>query len=159
MLRVTDPMNDKVEQLIVRADAPPIDGVLRLALGYTSALVWRVLFGRSAFGWLFALFLLTILVALRLGPLAIRRVVRFSPKANAIWAQRRQLAKHFDSYQWRKLFWIGVGLALFGWLSPQPSNVFHVLTAGCLISGAIGLKRFSVAERLPWPVGAHIKRG
>src|SRR5436190_15309176 len=54
--------------------------------------------------------LLATLVALRVVPAVFRKVVPFSADLQAEWFHRRRIAKRYDSYQWRKLLWIGVGL-------------------------------------------------
>jgi hypothetical protein len=140
---------EMVERLLVRVDAPPLDSLVRLALGYMEALVWKHLFGPVAFGWMFLLFFLAILLSLRLVPALIRKVARFNPATNTIWAERRQLARQFDSYQWRKLFWIGMGLGLYGLVSPQVFSVAFLVVIGvCLVFGAIGLWQFRLARHL-----------
>jgi hypothetical protein len=149
-----------IEGLLLRADEAPLDGFVRMLLGYATALAGDVRHGPAPLGWTFLLFFFVILLSLRVVPIAIRKVVHFSRAANAAWAQRRLIAKHFDSYQWRKLFWIGLGLALYGLQVPRAiSDVFVVLTAGCVLFGAVGLWRFKLAQRLPWPMGANMNGG
>jgi hypothetical protein len=153
-------IHQKLEHLILRADAPPLDGLVRLVLGYAAALAWRSRVGPAPFGWMFILFVLGLLLSVRLVPLAIRKLGRFSPTVTQIWAQRRLLAKQFDSYQWRKLFWFGSGLGIYGLRFSQTLSMpYIVLTTGCVVSGAIGLWRFRTLRRSPWPIGANMTGG
>ena len=50
-----------------------------------------------------------LLVALRVVPAIARRPFHFGRHAGE-WFTRRRIAKKYDSYQWRKLLWIGIGL-------------------------------------------------
>lgn len=47
---------------------------------------------------------------LRLVPAVLRRIFPFSSEAKDLWFQRRNLGKRYDSYQWQKLFWLGLGM-------------------------------------------------
>ena len=62
----------------------------------------------------------------------------FDAEVRPIWAERRQMTKRVDSYQWRKLLWIGIGLALFALLSGRRLPVQLAITAACLAAGAAG---------------------
>ena len=59
-----------------------------------------------------ACFLLAGLFLLRLVPAALRRLLPFSTETQDVWRERRRLGKRYDSYQWRKLLWIGLGISL-----------------------------------------------
>jgi hypothetical protein len=72
-------------------------------------------------------------------PAILRKILPFSAAARTVWAERRQMAKRVDSYQWRKLFWIGMGLGLFTLQSGHRFPALLGLTFGCLAAGAIGL--------------------
>ena len=90
-------------------------------------------------GWgLFAAFAV-LLAGLRIVPAVIRTLLPFPAPVRAAWSQRRDIAKSYDSYQWQKLFWMGLGLAAYlivqGEFAPQPL----ALTATCLVAGAFGL--------------------
>jgi hypothetical protein len=66
-----------------------------------------------------------------------------SETTNAKWAERRQLALRFDSYQWQKLFWLGLGLAVYLLLSGRGPAEALALTVLSLIVGALGLLRWT----------------
>jgi hypothetical protein len=84
-----------------------------------------------------ALFFVGTLLSLRLVPMVVRHVVPFSQKARTIWLRKRQLAKRCDSYQWRKLLWFGIGLALYSLVDGVPARSFFYLTSFCLLTGGI----------------------
>jgi hypothetical protein len=76
---------------------------------------------------------------LRVIPALLRGVLPFSAETRSIWIQRRQIAKLYDSYQWQKLFWIGLGLLAFAAVSGGLQTGEQVITGFCLIGGAAGL--------------------
>ena len=63
----------------------------------------------------------------------------FSAEAKQIWLDRRQIAKKYDSYQWQKLFWVGLGLLPYALTGGGLKAGEMVLTAICLIGGGAGL--------------------
>lgn len=88
--------------------------------------------------WGATVLILAVLAALRVGPAIVRRVFRFPDDVREVWAERRQLAKRYDSYQWRKLFWLGVGLCAYLALrrDGQPGKLG--LSLACLLGGVAG---------------------
>src|SRR5687768_616983 len=99
-----------LEQICLNLDRAPWGGVLRLLVG-TIILPIHSFFCRDACPpWTVFLFFLSVLVMLRAGPLVVRKLLPFSKQAQEIWLERRRLAKVYDSYQWQKLFWIGLGM-------------------------------------------------
>ena len=72
-------------------------------------------------------------------PALIRFALPFSAEAKEIWARRRALAKRYDSYQWQKLLWIGLGLLPHVTTAGQVAPGEIVVTAICLIGGSMGL--------------------
>jgi hypothetical protein len=50
--------------------------------------------------------------------------------------QRRDIAKRFDSYLWRKLLWFGIGMAMYAALTSGGGLLIGfsvvVIVAGCL---------------------------
>jgi hypothetical protein len=64
----------------------------------------------------------------------------------AVWAERRQMAKRFDSYQWQKLLWIGIGLTLrLAWSDRRPAALL-ALAVACLGAGALGLATWRIVR-------------
>jgi succinate dehydrogenase hydrophobic anchor subunit len=92
-----------------------------------------------AHAWTAVGFLAVVLVAYRIVPLVFRKALPFEESTRAIWFERRQLAKRFDSYQWRKLFWFGLGMGSFQVFGGWSSRPQLVLTCVCLVSGVAGL--------------------
>ena len=81
----------------------------------------RLLLGSDGSDWTLVPFLLLVLLLLRVVPAVVRKVVPFSAELREAWSVRRRTAKLYDSYQWRKLMWIGAGLALYVAVSGQYS--------------------------------------
>jgi len=80
-----------------------------------------------------------LLIGLRVGPAVLRKLLPFSAEAKQIWLDRRQIAKKYDSYQWQKLFWVGLGLLPYANAGGGLKAGEMVLTAICLIRGCAGL--------------------
>ncbi len=78
------------------------------------ACAFRRLFARLSGGsdqiWIDLVLFLALLIGLRVVPAVLRELLPFSAEAKQIWFDRRQIAKRYDSYQWQKLFWVGLGL-------------------------------------------------
>jgi hypothetical protein len=83
------------------------------------------------------------MLSLRFAPVFIRRVLPLSPEVKTIWSERRQIAKRYDSFQWQKLFFTGIGLCCYMLLSREllPSTI--AVSGFCVLFGAIGLVRWS----------------
>jgi hypothetical protein len=96
------------------------------------------LFGKDDSGWYVVLWFISVLLALRLLPAVFRKALPFSREVRDIWIERRQTAKRFDSYQWRKLIWLGIGLAGYAVLSKNSGGIVGALTVFCLLSGGVG---------------------
>ena len=97
------------------------------------------MFGTEMTGWFLVAWILVGLLAIRIGFAVSRKVFPFSREIRAIWFERRQLAKRFDSYQWQKVFWLGLGFASYMVLSGELGTMGWVLTVSSLISGAGGV--------------------
>ena len=120
-----------------------------MTIGFMTLPVLSRLWGQDDPGWTLVPFLFLIFLMLRVIPALVRRLVPFSDTARAIWAERRQMAKRYDSYQWQKLFWMGIGLALYTVLSYQSLTSRIAVSSICVLSGAFGLARWrKIAPRL-----------
>ena len=129
----------RVERILLSIEDPPFGALYRLAIGFVALPVLQRLCGTQYCGEALAPFLLAILLMLRLGPAFARRLVRFSPAVQAAWMRRRQLAKRYDSYQWRKLFWIGAGLMAYCAFSGELLGPALSWGLFCMISGGLGM--------------------
>jgi hypothetical protein len=128
------------ENLLLLAERSPWDKTWRALAGFLLVPVLRGIHGEypsarrliTSFFW--------VLVALRILPMMIRRLLPFSAEAKSVWLERRLTAKRYDSYQWQKLFWIGLGLAAYGVLFRKWKGVVGFLAGFCLIGGGAGLR-------------------
>lgn len=125
--------------LLVRLGGSPWDEISRAVIGFITLPIFSALFGTPDSGRTLFLFFLGLLLALRLVPAVIRRLVPFSNEVRDLWGERRALAKRYDSYQWQKVFWLGLGIGtyvvLFGVVWPPAV----ILASACVLSGAAGL--------------------
>jgi len=108
-----------MERLLLALEERPWNAVYRMAIGFSAFLLYWRLYGFHASGWSLACFLLAGLFLLRLVPAVLRRLLPFSAETQEVWRERRRLGKRYDSYQWRKLLWIGLGIGLSVLLSPS----------------------------------------
>src|SRR5215470_16754697 len=99
-----------LEQFLLRLDSGPWSAVSRVALGFCIPPVFRALSSGLDQIWITLTLFVALLIALRVVPALLRAVLPFSAETKGIWFQRRQIAKLHDSYQWQKLFWMGLGL-------------------------------------------------
>jgi hypothetical protein len=136
----------RLERVVLGVEDPPWNALYRTAIGFVMFPVVSRIWGEGVSGWVLAAFLLGILGMLRVAPVMVRKLVPFSDSVKAIWTSRRRLAKLYDSYQWRKLFWFGAGLAAYAAVSGQLSTSRIIICATCLLSGAVGLARWRIAS-------------
>jgi hypothetical protein len=129
----------KSEKLLIRLEDPPACAIYRIMIGGYLIPVFAELCGRPDSAWPFFLFVFGVLFLLRLIPAALRFVLPFSRAAQASWIQKRQLAKNYDSYQLRKLFWFGLGLVIYLAFSGDRQMPEITVTIGFLVAGALGL--------------------
>lgn len=144
-----------LERFLVELDSGPSSAVSRVALGLCIPPVFRALSGGADRIWIDLALFLALLIGLRVGPAVLRKVLPFSAEAKQIWFNRRQIAKRHDSYQWQKLFWVGLGLLPYAVAGGGLRTGEWVLTAICLIGGGAGLliwRRINAA-----PAAAQIK--
>jgi len=126
------------ERVILCLGQFPWSALWRAGIGFVMLQLFFSFFGSAHNGWNLILWFLSLLLALRLIPAVVRKILPFSPATKAVWLKQRQLAKRFDSYQWQKVFWLGIGFASYMVLSGELSAMGWALTVCCLISGAIG---------------------
>ena len=137
-MKTTRPVHTH-ERVLVLIEQPPWSALYRMGVGFVMLPLFSRLSGQNASSWWLVVWFVGILFALRLIPAVLRKVLPFSGEVSAIWFGRRQLAKSFDSYQWQKLFWLGMGLAGYTVVSKEFGGLGGVITGFCLISGGLGL--------------------
>jgi hypothetical protein len=128
-----------LERIFINVDTWPWSVILRVALGLLIPPMFRALSGNSDAAWIPLILFAGLLVTLRVVPAVLRHVLPFSADAKEIWAIRRNIAKLHDSYQWQKLFWIGLGLLPYAFIGNGLSNGELVVMLLCLIGGSLGL--------------------
>lgn len=128
-----------VESFALRLEQAPAAWIYRFALGYAFFPLVERLHGRGAAVWTIVAWFAAVLFALRVGPAVIRRALPFSREAQQQWSKQRQLAKMYDSYQWRKLFWIGLGMAAYLVVSRQTAQAHTALATFCVLGGLAGI--------------------
>jgi len=141
-----------VNKALIALGAPPVDALYLVVIGFVTIAILSRLQGRDKTGWLLVPFLLGVMLMVRVIPALLRHLLPFPAPVLRAWADRRQISKHYDSYQWRKLFWIGLGLGLYTALAGQPSTARIVVSLVCLLSGVLGLVRWRVVSAHTDPV-------
>jgi hypothetical protein len=147
-----------VEKLLVGAGGAPWEAVYRVAVGFVTLPAASLVWGEIRSWWVLGTTLVGVLLMLRVVTFAIRRLVPFSGPAQHIWAQRRDLARCYDSYQWQKLFWIGLGLAAYSILFGQFRDPGIVVSVFCLLSGAAGLATWRSNRRANSALGRLVNQ-
>jgi hypothetical protein len=127
------------EGALIRLEEPPWNAMYRMAIGFSILPIFARAFGDNGSDLARATFFLCVLFLLRFVPGVLRRLLGFSEAAQSTWLKRRQMAKRFDSYQWQKLLWIGLGLAASMAISGDLGISRVMLTSICLLSGTAGL--------------------
>jgi hypothetical protein len=143
------------ERLLIRLDQPPVAALFRVIIGFFVVPTWSASTAGHNAEWTLIPFFLGILLALRLVPMVLRKVLPFSGAAKSCWSERRRLAKRFDSYQWQKLFWTGLGLISYMALSGQRFQALATLTSIAFVTGMFGLGMWwyrvrQLEERQQW---------
>ena len=124
--------------MVLALETPPWDSAYRVLIGYGVMPIHLQLFGGNVVPWKLFVFFLALLAALRIVPGILRRVLPFSREVKTVWAERRSLAKRYDSYQWRKLFGLGLGWLAYLLVTGKAQDVPLFLAIACLVSGALG---------------------
>jgi hypothetical protein len=143
------------ERFLARMDDSPWGPLQRVILGFLTVPTVSFLLGRHPSAPVFGASLLALLFALRATPALIRKLLPFSTALRDIWTRRRQMAKRYDSYQWRKLFWFGLGLAIRFATSGGGTRGELVLTSGCLVAGAAGMLMWHSLHRADATLREH----
>jgi hypothetical protein len=128
-----------VERLLLSIERAPLSAIYRIAIGFALIPLFQRLAGTGKPPWSFLLFFLCLLVLLRLVPLVLRKVLPFSKELQDAWFSQRALSKQYDSFQWRKLFWIGLGLGAYMAIYRQHTLTYGLIAAVCIAGGAAGL--------------------
>jgi hypothetical protein len=149
-----------VDEFPLNLDEGVVGALYRVLIGLITIPAMSFLPGSDGSRWTLVPFLLLVLSLLRVGPAVVRKVVPFSAELRETWSVRRRIAKLYDSYQWRKLMWIGAGLALYIAVSGRYWPIPVALAMFCLITGTAATVRWRAVaadSRYPKPVARKIK--
>jgi hypothetical protein len=136
--RMTLPKGSLWERALANLDAAPWGALYRAAIGLALVPSLEVLTRSADTGWWLLPWFVAVLAGLRVLPALLRKRWHVSPELSAIWLDRRVMAKRYDSYQWRKLLWTGVGLGTYvAWRGPVTWPV-AALAIFCLCGGIAG---------------------
>jgi hypothetical protein len=127
------------ERLLLLLEKPPVGALYRIAIGYLTAPSYSHIAGAGEPRWGLIVWFLAILLSLRIGPLLMRKLLPFSAETLRIWSERRMIAKRFDSYQWKKLLWYGLGMSIYLPLDERAPRWGVAFAVFCVIAGGIGL--------------------
>lgn len=138
-----------IERLLIRLEIYPWDIVYRALVGFVTLSVFSHVRSGSGSDGVLVPVLLAVFLALRVVPAVARKLLPFSDAARLVWAERRQLAKRYDSYQWQKVLGVGAGLALYVLVSRRFSTPRVAISVMCLVSGVLGtLKWRTTAQQI-----------
>jgi hypothetical protein len=126
------------EGLLQMLEKQPWSSLYRVAIGLAVPPTLVLLAGKGHSAGLLIPFFFAVLLGLRAVPVALRRLLPFSRELQEFWAERRFLAKRYDSYQWQKLFWIGLGLALATLVTDGFGSAGVTFSLSCVLAGALG---------------------
>lgn len=125
-----------LEKVLVNLDTGVAGAALRIVLGVLLVPVLEVLRPEPT-PWAVVGSLLAMLFAVKVVAAVARRVVPATNLVRSHWEWRRNLARYYDSYQWRKLLWIGTGLLIGGAVGKPGTTIQWILGAVCVIAGGI----------------------
>ena len=127
-----------IEQILTRLGDYPGLGILYTAVGAAILMAWDRI-GAAEPAWLLLPFFAAVLILLRVVPAGFRIALPFSQEAAEIWREQRNAGRLYDSYQWQKLFWVGLGMAGYLLVAKNPNPLKMGLMLGCLLGGGAGL--------------------
>lgn len=128
-----------LERFLTKLDDWPFSAVWRVAFGLALPPLFTAIAPSRHAVWAYLAFFVGVLLALRVVPALLRHILPVSAEAKEIWRERRFIAKEYDSYQWQKLFWIGLGMLPHAFTSDGLGRAGLVLESISLIGGAAGV--------------------
>jgi len=139
------------QKLLLTIDEFPLDAIWRSAAGFAVFPLTDLLFEKKDSIRFSLVGLFFVLLMTRLLPLLIRKIIPFSISVQQIWSERRVTAKKVDSYQWKKLLWIGLGMLSYVVVSGLfwKGRVFIALA--CVLSGGVGMLRWRLIAQKALP--------
>jgi hypothetical protein len=152
MTTVTPAFNpNAIERTLLRLESAPFHALYRVLIGLLILPAHNALWPADATAWSLPLVALVVLGMLRVIPALARKVIPFSAETRMVWSERRLMGKRYDSYQWQKVFWIGLGLATWIALTGAVTAPAVAIAAVCLLGGSVGMLRWRSASSQPGP--------
>jgi len=126
-----------VEELMISLTTQPWCAIYLVPTGFVVFPIFCLLFGETGAVWELATVFCGVLLVVRFGTAIVRRFLPISDNVRQGWYRNRVIAKRYDSYQWQKLFWVGLGIFAYavGWGGLRPAPM--ALAAACMIVGGI----------------------
>ena len=125
-----------LETVLMNVDIGPPGALLRVALGFLLLPTLQLLTPAPG-RWTAVGSFLFMLLAVKAAAAIARRVLPVSAVVRSHWEWRRELARHHDSYQWRKLLWIGIGLLTGAAVGGSGTTIQWMLGAVCVLAGGV----------------------
>ena len=125
-----------VDRMLVALDVFPMGALFRVAAGYALVPGFQWLTGFGVADWRIVPWFIAVLIGIRVLCAVLR--APFSRDAKAVWVRRRDIAKRFDAYQWRKLLWLGSGMAIHAVASDDAGAWLIGLSATAIVAGVLG---------------------
>src|SRR5262245_49453647 len=127
------------ERIIASLDDYPWSAIWRIALGFLFALLYQRASSDHRSQWFLVAWFLILLLSLRIVPTLLRKLFPFSYGLTVTWQERRGTAKTYDSYQWAKLTWFGIGIAFQMSFWGAWNEIASMLVLFCILAGGWGL--------------------
>jgi hypothetical protein len=145
------------DKLLLNLDVGPVGALARVALGAAFAITLGV-FGPGVRPGGAAAALAAVLFGLKAATAVARRLFPAPPLVRAHMEWRRNLARFHDSYQWRKLLWLGLGIVAAAAALGRTAGWEIPIGAACVLSGALAevvWRRKGLSTAPPLPPGAR----
>ena len=124
-----------LDKIYINFDTGVSGALLRIILGILLVLVVGDL-SPAASPWTMTAYLLVLLFAIKVFASVARKAVAPSSLVRSHWEWRRNLARYYDSFQWRKLLWFGIGILLAGALRWPETRTEWIVGLSCVVAGA-----------------------
>jgi hypothetical protein len=128
-----------LENILMRIEQRPWGAIYRVVIGICFLEAFCLMYGADGPPAALVIFFLATLGSLRAVPALLRWLLPFSAEAKIVWRRRRMLAKRYDSFQWQKLFWIGLGIGFDVVLTARYKTSLVGLAVACVALGFVGL--------------------
>lgn len=129
------------DQILLSIERFPLNLLYRAAIGVVILPLYGLCLAAAGLNdevVVFLAFVALVLFALRVVPGLMRRFIPASREVTAIWAERRYLAQIYDSFQWRKLQGLGLGLGTSLIINYDPRRDVLAIAILFLVGGVIG---------------------